>query len=235
MPDIAVKCINSWKAYCPDYKIIEWNESNYNLGDMIPYVLEAMAEKKWAFATDYIRLDLIYKYGGIYLDTDVELQKSLDDLLKEKGFLGMEDDCYINTGLGFGAEAGLEIVKNLRDDYSTAHFKRSRFSNDTTPCPQRNTQLLKKYGFVPKNDIQTCMGTTIYPKEYFSPKSFITGEITLTSNTYSIHWFSGTWRNSEDEKEDRRIEILSRLLGKKVGKKCAGVLNYISKRKNTRN
>lgn len=231
MPEIALKCINSWKVYCPEYRIIEWNESNYDLENIIPYVREAIAYKKWAFATDYIRLDLIYKYGGIYLDTDVELQKNLDELLTDNGFLGMEDDNYVNTGLGFGAVAGLELVKFMRDDYITAKFKVSRFSNDTTPCPQRNTLLLKKYGFIPQNNIQTYMGLTIYPREYFSPRSYTTGEITLTHNTYSIHWFSGTWKNDEDENENWRMKVLCRLFGRKIGKKCTKVLNYILKKK----
>lgn len=109
LPELAVRCIESWKKYCPDYEIIEWNEDNYDI-NKISYVKEAYQARKWAFVTDYVRLDVVNQYGGIYLDTDVELLKSLDPLLKYKSFFGMEEGKFIATGLGFGAEKGTKIL-----------------------------------------------------------------------------------------------------------------------------
>ena len=105
LPDLAIKCIESWKKYCPDYEIIEWNETNFDL-ECCDFVKEAYKAKKWAFVSDYARLKVVYDNGGIYLDTDVELVKSLDILLQEKCYFGEETTGYVATGLGFGAENG---------------------------------------------------------------------------------------------------------------------------------
>ena len=103
LPELAIKCIESWKKYCPDYEIIEWNEKNYDFRKN-QFMREAYDEKKWGFVPDYARLDIIYEHGGIYLDTDVEIIKPLDSLLKEQGFAGMEQPGIVALGLGFGAE-----------------------------------------------------------------------------------------------------------------------------------
>ena len=108
LPELAIKCLESWKKYCPDYEIIEWNETNFNL-DSCEYVREAYQAKKWAFVSDYARLKVVYDNGGIYLDTDVELIKSLDRLLKNKSFFGTETTGVVATGLGFGAEKVINL------------------------------------------------------------------------------------------------------------------------------
>ncbi len=123
------KCIKSWKKYCPDYEIIEWNEDNFDVNG-IEFTKGAYNAKKWAFVTDYARLDIIYKHGGIYLDTDVELLKPLDELLKYKGFFGFEEMGMVNTGVGFGAEKGNLLVKQMRDDYNN-----DVYSKDSETCP----------------------------------------------------------------------------------------------------
>lgn len=110
-PKLFYKCYKSWKRFCPDYEIIEWNESNIDISSCPLYVQQAFEEKKWAFVTDYIRLKIIYENGGIYLDTDVELLKPLDDLLVYNAYFGFEDEKHINTGLGFGAAKGFELLK----------------------------------------------------------------------------------------------------------------------------
>ena len=105
-PEQALSCIASWKEKCPDYQIIEWNEDNYDISSAPLYVRQAYQEKKWAFVTDYVRLQVVFENGGIYLDTDVELKKSLNALLGYRAYFGFEDATYINTGLGFGAKQG---------------------------------------------------------------------------------------------------------------------------------
>ena len=122
MPTEYKRYIETWREKCPNYQIKEWNERNFDINSSA-YAKEAYEEKKWAFVSDYARLKIIYDEGGIYLDTDVELIKSLDSLLSEKCFLATETTGYIATGLGFGAEQGNEIIKKMLEEYSGRHFR----------------------------------------------------------------------------------------------------------------
>lgn len=200
LPKSAQNCINSWKKYCPDYEIIEWYETNYDFTKN-NYMREAYEVKKWAFVTDYARLDIIYQHGGIYLDTDVEIIKPFNDLLQLKGFAGFEDSGYVNLGLGFGAEPGNQLIKELRNAYDTIHFIKSDGSFNLVPMPIINAEVLTKHGLVQNNTIQTISDITIFPQEYFCPKSNINGSIRKTKNTYSIHHFDGSWTNDEQKKD----------------------------------
>ena len=122
LTDLAKKCIDSWKKYCPDYEIKLWNEQNYDISKN-QYMLQTYKSKKYGFTVDFARLDIIYTYGGIYLDTDVELLKSLDDILNDKCFMGFESNENVALGLGFGAEAGNEIIYSLMHVYDDLNFK----------------------------------------------------------------------------------------------------------------
>ena len=167
LSDIALSCINSWKKYCPDYEIIQWNEKNYNIENNL-YAKEAYEEKNWAFVSDYARLDIIYRNGGIYLDTDVELIKSLDNLLGDSCFLALETSGYIATGLGFGAEKGSLAIKKMLDQYEGIHYKLAPNQYDTKPCPYRNTAPFISEGFKgDSKEIQILFDAKIYPIEYF--------------------------------------------------------------------
>ena len=121
MPEKNKTCVESWKKFCPDYEIIEWNESNYDFSECT-YMAQAYEAELWGFVPDYARLDIICREGGIYLDTDVELLKSLDDLLSCKAFMGFENRKSVAPGLGFGAEPGNEILKQMRDLYHSFSF-----------------------------------------------------------------------------------------------------------------
>ena len=201
LPESAKKCIRSWKKYCPDYEIIEWNESNYDFS-AIPYMKEAYDAGKWGFVPDYARLDIIYRYGGIYLDTDVEIVRSFDGLIKNRGFAGFESDAFVALGLGFGAEAGNPMIKTLMDSYMGKHFIKPDGAPDLISSPQLNTiTLVEKYGLVPNGEFQEFNGFKIFPTEYFCPKSFVDGLIKKTENTYSIHHYDASWF-SEDEKKE---------------------------------
>ena len=134
LPDLAIKCIESWKQYCPDYEIIEWNETNFDL-ECCDFVKEAYKAKKWAFVSDYARLKVVYDNGGIYLDTDVELVKPLDILLQEKCYFGEETTGYVNTGLGFGAEKHNPTIDLLLKEYCNKHFTNDDGSYNMDPCP----------------------------------------------------------------------------------------------------
>ena len=145
------KCMASWKKFCPDYEIIEWNESNFDI-NCIPFVKQAYDAKKWAFVTDYARLKIIYENGGIYLDTDVELLKPLDDLLKLDAYVGLQSAEYINTGLGFGAEKENEMIYEMMIDYNSRHFLAENC--ETIACPILNTKILVKHGYEFSNKMQ---------------------------------------------------------------------------------
>ena len=195
-------CLSSWKKFLPEYKIIEINESNFDIHKN-KYVKEAYEKKKWAFVSDYARLWSIYKNGGIYLDTDVELIRELD-LTNVKTFFCLQDEKLIATGLGFGSEPNNILIKKMMDDYENIRFIKKRNELDLTSCPVRNTKSVE-YFFSENGviEIKSKGDITIYPPEYFCPIDFETKQIKITENTIAIHWFSGTWLSA-----DKKIKLL---------------------------
>ena len=189
------QCIESWKKKLPDYKIIEWNEKNFDINSNL-YTKEAYEAKKWAFITDYVRLYVLYNYGGIYLDTDVEVLKPLDNFLINKGFSGFEDEQYIPTGI-MGSIKKHEWIEELLKFYENKKFKEGE-SYDLTPNTETITRITQnKYNIILNNKKQEIVdGFIIYPKEYFCPKNHYNGEIRITSNTYTIHHFNGSWQET---------------------------------------
>lgn len=207
-PEILLRYIQSWKEKMPDYEIIEWNEDNYDVSKC-QYMADAYKEKKWAFVSDYARIDVVYQNGGIYLDTDVEVVKSFDDLLNVDMFCGFESrdplmdkrrmryDESVNLGLGYGAVKGHRALKDILDLYATLSFYNKDGSLNLIACPHYQTEVLIKYGLVPNRKTQHFDGGIAYSPEYFCPQSNLTDAMLyLTSNTYSIHHFSGTWSNA---------------------------------------
>ena len=194
-PELAERCISSWKKYCPDYQIVEWNEENFDITKAPLYVQQAYEAKKWAFATDYIRLWAVYTYGGIYLDTDVEIIRPWDELLALEGFLGFETQKDISTGLGFGAAKGNRVIKELMDTYNTKSFLHEDGTVNLTPGPIMNTEFLLTKGLKLNNRTQKIDDITVFPKDYFCPQDFLTGKISITKNTYSIHRYAASWND----------------------------------------
>ena len=207
MPPLAQKCIRSWRRYCPGYEILEWNESNYDIAAAPKYVRDAYEAKKWAFVTDYVRLQVLYEQGGIYFDTDVQVVKKLDPLLKHRCFMGIErakDSAKVASGLGLGAEAGFPLLKEIMEDYTDASFYRPDGSIDITTCTVRNTEILKKHGFVEEDRFQEVAEAAVYPAEYFSPMDMSNGKMHKTKNTYTIHHYSLSWTTPEHQLERKR-------------------------------
>ncbi|ETI91190.1 MAG: Eps7I [Clostridium butyricum DORA_1] len=213
LSDLNKKCIESWQKFCPDYEIIEWNEKNFDL-QCCSYVKEAYDAKKWAFVSDYARLHTIYKYGGIYLDTDVEIIKPIDKLLNNECFLGTEKLGIINTGLGFGAEPNNKCIELLLEEYKNLHFKIDNNLYDLTPCPIRNTKPFISLGFNNKNDIQEIEGAYIYPVDYFCPLDYETKDLKITENTIFIHHFNASWISKEEKKMQKKIILFEKKHGK---------------------
>lgn len=204
LTDEVKKYIATWRKYCPDYKIIEWNESNFDINEN-DYVREAYEAKKWAFVTDYVRLKVIYENGGIYMDTDVEVVKSLDDLLIYDAVSGYESKTSIQTGT-MAACRGNSWIKMLLDDYENRHFVKQDGSLDTKTNVQVITKLtVAKYGLELDGMTKTFGENMILlPFDYLCAKSYKTGEITKTVNTYTVHNFTGSWL-SKQEKDLQKV------------------------------
>lgn len=217
MPPLFKKCIKSWEKYCPGYEIKCWNEDNFNL-DCNRYVSEAYEAQKWAFVTDYVRLKVLYEEGGIYFDTDVELIKPIDFLTDGKGFMGFDENGLMCTGLGCGCEAGNELVGELLKDYDNIPFKLEDGKYDLTPCPDRNAATLKRLGMDVSKQSQTFMGIRFLPREYLCPMEYISGKLTITDKTCSIHHYSASWTS----KTSKRTRIAKRILGVKLYDKLYG-------------
>lgn len=217
LPKLAKKCLKSWQKYCPDYRIVRLDEDTFDV-EQNRYAREAYEAKKWAFVSDYARLKVLYDEGGIYLDTDVELLKPLDDLIRDGGFMGFDDQGIVSTGLGFACEKGNELVGALLADYDDISFIRPDGSYDITPCPDRNTKTMEALGMDIHNTDQVFMGIRMLPEDYLCPMNYYTGKIKITQNTYSIHRFSASWTSATA----KRTRIVKRIVGVKLYNKLYG-------------
>lgn len=216
--ELVKKCIASWKQFCPDCEIIEWNESNYDLTKN-QYMYEAYQAKRWGFVPDYARLDIIYEHGGIYLDTDVEMIRSFDDLFEQNGYMGFESatdakqtEFSVNGGQGFAAPPKNELIRQMRDIYDGLHFINEDGSHNLQPSPYFNTLVLKQNGLVPNNTLQVIDGITIYPSEYFCPVNWKTHKREITENTHSIHHFDASWVSASEKKKRKRQRMLDQIV-----------------------
>lgn len=211
LPPLAKKCIASWKKYLPDYEIREWNEDNYDISKNA-YMAAAYKEKKFGFVPDYIRSDLIYEYGGFYFDTDVEVIKPLDSLLQYKGVMGFESKSFVNGGLIVAGEKGLEIFKEMRDIYDNVSFYNVDGSLNLLPSPAYNTDVLVRHGLKQNGMLQEVAGITIFPTDYFCPKSSQFGKIKTTKNTLTIHHYAASWIGSKQ----RFANLMIRFFGERL-------------------
>lgn len=231
LPELAKKCIDSWEKYLPDYKIMRWDEKNFNLKDN-DYVREAYENKKWAFITDYVRLYVLKKYGGIYMDTDVEVLKNLDELLELKAFSGFENEFQIPTGI-IASEKNGKWVNKLLQYYDNRHFILEDGSFDYTTNVVTITNITKEmYPFIEKNSYQDFKDVVFFPKDYFCPKDQLTGKIKTTKNTYCIHHFSGSWLKPSAKIKLRIYKVINRVLGEKISKLIYKIYKKINKNPN---
>lgn len=196
MSEMHKQCINSWKKFCPDYEILQWNEKNYDVMKS-SYMAEAYKRKAWAFVTDYARLDIIREYGGIYLDTDVMLYKNLDPLRKNTAYCGtIHHGVRVNTGIGFGAVKGFRMIEEWLDAYRFAHCEGDTGMLNRTLCTKYQTDVLKTHSDFKQNaKYQVVENMTIYPRDFFDPLSPILGLEKRTENTYSVHYNGMSWSN----------------------------------------
>ena len=196
LPKSAQKCIESWKKYFPDYEIREWNEDNFDV-NIVPYTSEAYVAQKYAFVSDYVRFWVLYQYGGVYFDTDVEVIKSMDDILGKGGFMGCEIDkgesFFVNPGVGIAVEAHHSLYKELLGMYDGLSFYLENNKINPFAIVRITTEVLLRHGLQKESCIQNVQGITVYPADYFNPLDDATGRLNITVNTRSIHWYSKTW------------------------------------------
>ena len=224
LPQDAQKCIASWKKYMPDYEIKEWNEDNFDI-DTLPYTREAYDARKYAFVSDYVRFWVLYKYGGVYFDTDVEVIAPMDDIIAAGSFMGKEIDGAadqqqaVAPGLGIAAEPRMELYKRFLEEYDDLHFILPDGSHNPYSMIRIITNMLEKEGLRPGTDIQRVAGVTIYPSEYFNPWDDTVGILRKTGNTRTVHWYSKSWMKQDALWVVWAKRIMRRLFGKGIGEK----------------
>lgn len=210
-PKIVNKCINSWHENLSDYKIIEWNEKNFDVNTN-NYVKQAYEAKKFAFVSDYVRVWALYNYGGIYLDTDVEVFKTFDDLLDNESFWGFEQENYIATST-IGAKKGNEIIKEFLDSYSYKYFINNDGTHDELTNVSIVTKLLEKRGLNKNGLFQKIGGNAFYPQIYFSPYDYINCRTFRTEETYCSHYFYKSWLPFSTRLKGNIKKVLSNVIG----------------------
>ena len=213
LPPLASKCIASWKKYLPDYEIKEWNEDNFDV-NIIPYTKEAYEAKKYAFVSDYARFWILYHYGGLYFDTDVEVIKPLDDIINRGAFMGLERDyetgataqnCAVAPGLGLGCNPGLGQYKKILDFYATLHFRNEDGTLNLKTIVEYTTNLLIQDGLSYISAIQKVGDIYVYPSEYFCPYNIVTKRMHITRNTRTIHHYMASWQDIPFSEKIKRI------------------------------
>lgn len=205
---LAVKCINSWRKYCPDYEIIEWNEDNFDV-TMNGYTEMCYKEKKYAYLSDYARLLIVAEHGGLYFDTDVELVKSPNELLSNDAFFGFENEEYVATGLGFGSVPHGIAIESMLAEYVPL----LNGINGTIVCPRLNTKALVKLGLVQNGLEQKVCDAVIYPPSIFNPYDSATGKLNKTNETISIHWYAASWMSKRQKFRGMITKPLHRIFG----------------------
>ncbi|WP_455665411.1 glycosyltransferase family 32 protein [Phocaeicola sp.] len=215
LPPLAVKCIESWKKYFPDYEIKEWNEDNFNI-NIIPYTKEAYERKKYAFVSDYARFWILYHYGGLYFDTDVEVIKPMGGIIAKGSFMGCETDMNksgaialaVAPGLGLGAYPALGLYSELLQLYAGLHFIKESGRLNLKTVVDYTTEVLCSHGLKNISEIQYVAGVWVYPKEYFCPIDYVTKRKSITNNTCSIHHYAASWVTPWQVLKDRVKRII---------------------------
>ena len=222
LPASARKCIASWRKFLPDFEIKEWNEDNFDVNS-IPYTKQAYEAKKYAFVSDYARFWILYHYGGLYFDTDVEVIANMDEIVARGAFMGIEQGASLDgkpmvaPGLGLGVEAGHPFYERMLQVYDSQNFINSDGSYNTMTIVSYTTRELYAHGMKPSEDMQEVDGIWIYPSDYFCPMDSTTGVIMKTMRTVSIHHYDCSWmdHNTVSFRMHQLKNSFFRLIGRK--------------------
>ena len=212
---LAKKCIASWRHFFPDYEIKEWNEDNFDV-NCIPYTADAYKAGKYAFVSDYARFWVLYHFGGVYFDTDVEVIQPMDDVIETGAFMGFEQlgECpAVNPGLGLATEPESPLYQAVLDRFERMSFLTENGSLNPYSMIPMVTDLLKERGLTGNGAIEQVSGVNIYPPDWFNPFDDATGRLRKTDNTRTIHWFAKSWMPAEPAWKTRTKRFLRRLFG----------------------
>lgn len=210
---LILKCIDSWKKHLPDFEIVEWNENNFDINRNL-YTTQAYGVKKYAYVSDVARFAILYEYGGLYFDTDVELVKSPLPLLEDDAFAALETENYIAPGLVMWCkEPHNPIIKEALEYYDGATY----LDDEGKPLPHTVcsifTDIMHRHGFENGNCLKRAGGFVIYPTEYFCPFNDATGKLTKTENTYAVHWYAKSWMSKKTVMRSKITRIIHRIFG----------------------
>lgn len=218
--------VDNWKYILKDYEIVEWNENNFDVSSL-PFTKEAYDSKTWAFVSDYVRTYVLYNYGGIYLDTDMELIKSFDHLLDNEAFCGFESMAYLGTAV-LGCRKGNPWIKDMLDVYKNKHFINEDGSLDKTANVRFFTAITEqKYKLKTNNKFQQLSDVTIYPTCYFYPKNICTHKTKITDDTVGIHHWKASWCDEQDYTLKTKIHAL---MYRTLGENITGEINKVYKK-----
>lgn len=213
-PELAKKCIASWKKFLPDYEIIEWNEDNFDV-NIIPYTAQAYSAKKYAFVSDYARFFILYQHGGLYFDTDVEIIRPMNHIIEKGAFMGVEVYNKTNPGLGLGVAPGLGLYKEILDYYNNLQFLDTEGKQIPGTVVAHTTKILKRHGLQHTDDIQQVANVWIYPRDYFNPLNEALGKLEITERTVSIHWYAKSWIDKRSLRKAKVGRFFRRLFGER--------------------
>lgn len=228
LPKMAVKCIASWKKYLPEYEIKEWNEDSFDV-NIIPYTKDAYADGKYAFVSDYARFWILYHYGGVYFDTDVEVIKPMDDIIERGPFMGLEipgERCKINPGLGLACESGNPIYGTILEGFAKLDYHLPDGSRNPYSMIPMVTDIMKSKGLNGMGNVQNVEGIFVYAPDFLNPLDDATGRLKKTENTRTIHWFMKSWITGEHKVKT----WLKRLLRRVFGNDCVALVGKMIKR-----
>ena len=220
LPALAVKCIDSWKKFFPDYEIREWNEDNFDV-KIIPYTADAYKAGKYAFVSDYVRFWVLYNYGGVYFDTDVEVIRPMDDVIERGPFMGFElidsNGRYaIAPGLGLAAEPGMPLYREILERYENLPYFLENGERPPVSMIPLVTDMLKQRGLKGDGSLEHVAGIDVYPPEWFNPFDDATGRLKKTENTRTIHWYAKSWLPTDPAWLVSLKRIVRRVLGRNV-------------------
>ena len=220
LPPLAQRCIESWRKFLPDYEIRRWDESNFDV-NILPYTADAYAAGKYAFVSDYARFWILYREGGVYFDTDVEVIRPLDDVILRGPFMGFEIDggtrpMAVNPGLGLAADRAMPLYAEILERYETMTFLLPDGSlNPYTMIPMV-TGLLREKGLKGGGSIEHVAGIDVYPSDWFNPFDDATGRLRKTADTRTVHWFAKSWMPAQPQWKVALKRLLRRIPGYKT-------------------
>lgn len=222
LPELALRCIESWRKYLPDYEIRQWNEENFDV-NMIPFTAEAYRQRKFAFVSDYARFWILYKCGGVYFDTDVEVIRPMDDIIERGCFIGFEVDpdgenspgMYaprysfgVNPGLGTGFSIKHPFLQKMIKLYSSLTFQETTMTPWLKTVVAYTTEALMNEGLKNIKGIQQVGDIIVYPREYFAPINVISGKLHIGISTYTIHHYMGTWNGDKNKTLKKKMRMI---------------------------